>query len=76
MTSCHPGFIPKLLGCAASDNDDEQCQEVSVSCALLSLMVALAIPATLGLILCYIISKRNSSNHPAPAPSSTVFKMD
>ena len=52
MTSCHPGFIPKLLGCASDINDDEhQCQEVSLSCALLSLIVALAIPTTLGLVL-------------------------
>ena len=55
MTSCHPGFIPKLLGCASDINDDEHhCQEVSLSCALLSLIVALAIPTTLGLIFCYI----------------------
>ena len=77
MTSCHPGFIPKLLGCASDINDDEhQCQEVSLSCALLSLIVALAIPTTLGLIFCYIFSKRNSSNDQTTPASSTVFKMD
>ena len=77
MTSCHPGFIPKLLGCASDINDDEQqCQEVSLSCALLSLIVALAIPTTLGLIFCYIFSKRNSSSDQTTPASSTVFKMD
>ena len=48
--ACNPGFIPKLLGCTS----DDLCEEVSLTCALLSLVVALVIPASLG-FLCYVI---------------------
>ena len=48
MSDCNPGFMPKLLGCT-SEND---CEEVTFSCAILSLVVTLLVIFTI-LIVCF-----------------------
>ena len=48
MSECNPGFMPKLLGCT-SEND---CEEVTFSCAILSLVVTLLVIFTI-LIVCF-----------------------
>ena len=48
MSECNPGFMPKLLGCT-SEND---CEEVTFSCAILSLVVTLLVIFTV-LIVCF-----------------------
>ena len=40
MSHCNPGFVPKLIGCV-SDENNEECHDVSVLCALASLFVSL-----------------------------------
>ena len=37
---CNPGFVPRLLGCV-SDENTEECHDVSLLCALASLLVSL-----------------------------------
>ena len=39
MSKCNPGFMPKLLGCVS----ESECGDVTLSCALLSLVVTLVL---------------------------------
>ena len=48
MSDCNPGFMPKLLGCTSEEN----CEEVSFGCAILSLFVTLMVIITI-LIVCF-----------------------
>jgi len=48
MSDCNPGFMPKLLGCTSEDD----CEEVTFGCAILSLGVTLLVIFTI-LIACF-----------------------
>ena len=48
MSDCNPGFMPKLLGCTSEDD----CEEVTFGCAILSLGVTLLVIFTI-LIVCF-----------------------
>jgi len=46
MSDCNPGFMPKLLGCTSEDD----CEEVTFGCAILSLGVTLLVIFTIAIV--------------------------
>jgi hypothetical protein len=61
MNECQPGLLPHLLGCVSDKTDDGQCQDVTFSCALLSLLVALMIAVTVCSAIYIVCSRFNKS---------------
>ena len=67
MSNCNPGFMPRLLRCV-SDSETE-CEEVTFSCAILSLIVTLLVILTILSVIyqtCLFIGdvRDSSTNHP------------
>ena len=68
MSNCNPGFIPKLLGCVS----ESDCEEVTFSCAILSLVVTLLVLLVVLTILSALYQtylfigdvQNSSTNHP------------